>query len=99
MQSNYWDKPLKPVLEADIEEDINDYAQRRGWWARKFVTPGNVGPPDRIFIRRARIVFMEIKRPGEEPRASQVQVMKEMREHGAEVHWCDNLQQAKEILR
>lgn len=99
MNSKYWDKPLKPELETDLESDINSFAERRGWWARKFTTPGHVGPPDRIFIRRARVVFLEVKRFGEEPRASQVQTMKEMREHGAEVHWCDTLQEAMEILR
>lgn len=88
----------RPILESRVESEIKKYAQSRGWWCVKFVSPGLRGVPDRLFIRRGRHVFVEIKRPGEEPTMQQLRRHRDMREHGAEVHWVDNLDTAKEIL-
>jgi len=99
MKSDYWDKPLKPRIEIHEETDIVAYAEKRGWWAHKFVTPGLVGAPDRIFIRRGRVVFIEVKKFGEKPRATQRIVMANMEAHGAEVYWFDNVADAMEVLR
>jgi hypothetical protein len=89
----------KHQLESQIEAEIREYAILRGWWAAKFVAPGQTGVPDRLFIRRGRHIFLEIKRPGEEPTPKQYSKHKEMRAHGAEVYWVDNLEDAKAILK
>lgn len=89
----------KPVLEKTIEEKGEAYADRRGWWHCKFTSPGTPSVPDRIYIRRGRVVFIEWKRPGEEPTVKQYKRHREMREHGAEVHWVDSLEAAMEILK
>lgn len=90
---------FKLELESKVEADICAYAQRRGWWASKFVAPGQTGVPDRLFIRRGRHVFIEVKRPGEEPTPKQYAKHDEMRVYGAEVHWVDSLDDAMEILK
>jgi hypothetical protein len=89
----------KPVRESAVESDIVDFAEIRGWWAAKFVSPGLNGVTDRLFIRRGRHVFMEVKRPGEEPTTQQHKRMRDMKAHGAEVYWVDSLEQARAILR
>ena len=89
----------KHQLESEIEAEIRQYALRRGWMVLKFVSPGQTGVPDRLFIRRGRHIFLEIKKPGEEPDAKQLSKHREMREHGAEVYWVDNLKDAMEILK
>lgn len=86
-------------LESEIERKICDYAERRGWWVGKFVSPGQTGVPDRLFIRRGRVIFLEIKRPGEKPTEKQYSKHREMRNYGAEVYWVDNLDDAKAILK
>lgn len=89
----------RTVLESSVESEIRRYAEKRGWWCVKFVSPGLRGVPDRLFIRNGRHVFIEIKRPGEKPSAQQSKRRREMRKHGAEVHWVDNAAAAKEILQ
>lgn len=89
----------KSELESGIESGIRDYALVRGWMALKFVSPGQTGVPDRLFIRRGRHVFMEVKKLDERPTEKQEAKHREMREHGAEVHWVDNLDDAKAILK
>jgi hypothetical protein len=93
----------RTVYEADIEKKIVAAAERLGWWVAKFVSPGLNGVPDRIFLRlvgnRFRCVFIEVKRPDEEPSAQQAKRHRELREHGAEVYWVDSLEKALEILR
>lgn len=87
------------LLESEIEKPACAYAESRGWWESKYVSPGKRAVPDRLFIRRARVIFIEFKRPGEDLRPQQKKRIREMREHGAEVFVCDNLEYAKEILR
>lgn len=87
------------TLESKIERDACTYAELRGWFQAKFVSPGKRGVPDRIFIRRGRVIFIEFKKAGETLRPQQVKRVREMREHGAEVFVCDNLEEAKGVLR
>ena len=87
------------VRESDIEGEIADFAEVRGWFGCKFTSPGLRGVADRMFIRRGRVIFMEIKRPGEEPTLQQHKRARDMKSSGAEVHWVDSLEKARAILR
>lgn len=89
----------KAVLEKTIEAQGEEYAEKRGWWCCKFTSPSLRGVPDRIYIRRGRVVFIEWKKFGEEPTAQQHKRHRDMRAHGAEVHWVDTLEEAMEILK
>jgi hypothetical protein len=42
---------------------------------------------------------VEFKAPGKEPTEQQLKRHQELREHGVEVHWVDNLQDAKSLFR
>ena len=75
------------------------YAERHGWLVYKFEAPGHRGVPDRLFIRNGTVVFIEVKRPGEEARDLQDYVQNKMRMKGALVFTVDNLEEAKRILR
>lgn len=86
-------------LEKDIESEIVDFAEVRGWWSTKYVAPARRGVPDRIFIRRGRVVFIEVKKLDETARLQQEAVHRTMRAHGAEVHVIDNIEDARRILR
>lgn len=92
-------KSSRKALESGIESDAREYAILRGWWVCKFAPIGQTGVPDRIFIRRGRVIFIEFKKNGEEPTIKQLKKHEEMRRYGAEVFWCDSLEQAKEILK
>ncbi len=96
-----WQTKKKKVdpLERELEQDIRKYAEKRGWLWMKFESPGYAGVTDRIGARRGRIIFVELKKFGEEPEAHQLLVHQEMRDHGCEVFVVDNLEDAMEILR
>lgn len=86
--------PLESFVEARIIRD----AQKRGWWQVKIMKTSKKGVMDRVFIRRGRVVWMELKRFGKEPNRQQELRAEEMRAHGAEVHWVDNYDDAMRIL-
>jgi hypothetical protein len=89
--------------ESKIEEKIWRLAEKRGWWQTKFVSPGLNGVPDRIFLRIKdgvfRCVFIEVKKPGEEPSRQQNKRREELIAAGAECYWVDALEQASVILK
>jgi hypothetical protein len=89
----------KTELEKDIEADGVAWAYSQGWWSCKFTSPNLRGVPDRLFIRRGKHVFVEVKRPGEEPTPQQQLRAREMKLAGAEVYWVDTLEGFKKCLR
>ncbi len=79
------------MRETDIEEYLVKQTRARGGMALKFVSPGCSGVPDRIVILPGgRIGFLELKRPGEKPRAEQKLRLKQLRELGCLATWADS---------
>jgi hypothetical protein len=89
----------KRALEKSLEEKGCDYAESRGWFQCKFVSPSINAMPDRFHMRKGRVVFIEYKREDEVPTAQQLKRHRDLRAQGAEVYWVDNLQAAMDILR
>lgn len=87
------------TLESDLQSDIIDYAHVRGWFCQKIEFKGRRGCMDLIGIRRGRHIFVEVKRPGEEPTLQQQHVAKKMRSAGAEIYAVDSMEQVRAILR
>lgn len=79
------------MLEAVFEEILIEYAESRGWIFRKLKFIGKRGAPDRMFAKEGRVMFVELKAPGEPPSVGQVREMRELRAAGLEVHLIDNL--------
>lgn len=85
---------------APRERTVEQYLRRRcgelGLLCLKFTSPGRSGVPDRVLLGRdangdAITLFIEVKRPGERPRPSQVATIDEMRGHGAHVVVADSV--------
>jgi hypothetical protein len=93
-----WDTEQEDRESVVERQAALDFAESRGWWQAKFVSPSKRGVPDRIFIRKGRVVFIEFKRRGKEATTQQKKRHREMRAHGAEVYVVDNLAEAKRIL-
>lgn len=85
-------------LEREIEKDIVADAEAAGWWQVKLMRMSKRGLPDRLFVRRGRFVFLEVKRVGEEPSRQQTNRHNELKEHGVECYWVDSREAARVIL-
>lgn len=75
------------ITEKQVERNFVKAVKKAGGLAMKFVSPGRVGVPDRIVLfPGGRVVFAEIKRPGERLRKSQEAACREIRAKGCPVH-------------
>lgn len=85
--------------ESTIEKRLKKEIELIGGKALKFVSPGVSGVPDRIvLLPHGRIVFVELKAPGEKPRAIQNYRAKELRGLGFEVKVIDSIEKVKEFV-
>lgn len=75
-------------------------AEKNGWLTKKLSFIGERGAPDRLFIKNGRVMFVELKRPGEldETSANQKRVIRELLSAGAEVHVIDNLKDGYALI-
>lgn len=82
-------------LERSVERYLVDRCRELGILCFKFVSPGHAGVPDRLLMGHdangdAVVLFVEVKRPGERPRPSQVGMITTMRDHGAHAVVADS---------
>lgn len=86
-------------LEANIENTVVRRAEQQGFYVRKVKWIGRRAAPDRIFSRADRgPVWIEFKAPDEKPDYLQMQEHADMRAAGMEVHVCDSVDQAMQVL-
>jgi len=87
-------------LESSVESRCAKYAKRRGWFEVKVLKASVRGFPDRIFVRRGKVVFVEFKRDEkEEPRAQQLKRHNDLIEHGATVLVVKSLEEFEIAFR
>lgn len=78
-------------LESSVEDHLIASCDERGYMCLKFKAISTTGVPDRIIFGAGRVVFVELKRPGGEPRARQWVVIDDMKYLGnADVRVIDN---------
>lgn len=93
----------RQVLERAVEEHLVKRCSSIGVMCLKFTSPGHIGVPDRLLLGRDPrglpvALFLELKRPGQTPRPSQVQRMAQMVEHGATVRVADSAELVDALL-
>lgn len=49
------------MRESAVERKLTEGVYKLGFWAPKFVSPGNDGMPDRIIVGHGRVIFVELK--------------------------------------
>lgn len=81
------------------EAEACRFAELRGWMVVKIMMCNIDSMPDRLFMRRGRVIFIEFKRSGEQARKKQAKRHREIRAHGVEVFVCDTAEEAMEILQ
>ncbi len=79
------------MLESQLEGKAVAEAKRRGILTYKFSSPSNRGVPDRIFIWRGKVFFIEFKAPGKTPTALQEREHDRINRQGVPVFIADDL--------
>lgn len=87
------------MLEKEVERKFVKRAKDAGGAAYKFVSPGRIGVPDRLVLapippeHRAivsmYVKFVELKKPGETPRPSQIREHNRLKRMGYSVYVVD----------
>ena len=84
--------------EGRVETHLVSQCKKRGILYYKFTAPANSGVPDRIVIGNGKVIFIELKAPGEKPRKLQRYVIAKMRKAGADVRVADSNELVDAIL-
>lgn len=75
--------------EGRIESYFVKQCKAHGLLCYKFTAPSTAGVPDRIAIGNGRTVFVELKAPGEKPRALQRAIHRQIQAHGGTIFVID----------
>lgn len=86
------------MLEKQIEAKVCDYAKQKGMLCYKFSSPNHAAVPDRMFISRGFIFFVEFKAEGKTPTVPQVREHARMTQHGAAVYVIDSVNDGKYLI-
>ena len=78
------------MTEAQIEKKLVAFCREHGLLTYKFASPSHRGVPDRIIMGGGKVMFLELKAPGNEPTKLQFRTAEHMRDHGAYWTWSDN---------
>ena len=82
------------MREREIERKLVSAVKSRGGICPKFVSPGFDGMPDRVVLRpHGKLGFVEVKRPGEQPRPLQTARHRLLRKLGFLVFVLDGEEQ------
>ena len=83
------------MLEKKIESALCKRVKELGGLCDKFTSPSKRAVPDRLItLSGNRIIFVEVKRPGEEPTPLQLKDHKKRRALGCDVRVIDSLEGA-----
>ena len=86
------------MLEKIIEKKVCDYAKKCGWLAYKFVSPGQRGVPDRMFVKDGHVIFIEFKQLGKKATALQNKHLNRLRSHLIEAYVIDSVADGLKLL-
>lgn len=80
------------MLERDIEKALMKRIKALGGLCEKFVSPSNIGVPDRLVTLPGKILFVELKSPGKKPTAKQLKDHAKRLSYGCTVLVIDSLE-------
>lgn len=84
--------------EAALEVRVRDFCKDNGIKRKKMSSPGTKGTLDDYFIVAGRHVWIELKHGNNTPSALQWEEIYDIRGHGGEAYWANDLQQVIYIL-
>lgn len=85
------------MKERGIEQALKARVVALGGVCWKLVCPGTTGVPDRLCLMGGRIVFVEVKAPGQTPRPIQQRRITQLQDLGFIVMVIDSLAGIEEV--
>jgi Holliday junction resolvase len=73
------------MLESKIQRKIIADLQKKGWLVIKVIQSNAPGFPDLMALKEGRVIFLEVKQPGQKPRPLQLYRHEQLRKQGFEV--------------
>jgi hypothetical protein len=93
------------MTEAHLTRDVIAYLKalrqsgRRVWWVKLHGGPmQRSGVPDLLVVIDGRVVFVELKAPGNEPSRLQEHTIAQIEAAGGTAEWVDNLDDFKTLI-
>lgn len=87
------------MLEKEIEKALVKKVKALGGLCIKFTSPSMMGIPDRIvLLPKAKLGFVELKRPGGKARPIQVKRIKDLEKLGFKVFVLDDKENIDEVI-
>ena len=78
------------MTEAQLETKLVTFCREHGLLTYKFASPSHRGVPDRIIMHDGRILFVELKRPGNKPTELQLREIERIKANGVAAIWADD---------
>lgn len=94
-----YDRIAQREPETAIEKPVCERAVLRGWMVVKLMICNIDSMPDRLLMRKGRVIFIEFKKPGETPKPKQLKRHREIRAQGIEVFVVDGEEEGYDIVR
>jgi len=86
------------VRESDIEDYLVQRVKAMGGEVRKVKWLGRRGAPDRVAMLFGRVLWVELKAPGEKAKPHQAREHERMRDMGQRVEVVDSFARVDEVL-
>ncbi len=86
-------------LESCIQREIMTYLERCGWYVIKLIQTNKNGIVDLEAIKNGQVIFIEVKRPGEEAKPLQVYRLKELTDKGVLAFVAHSIEEVKTTLK
>ena len=87
------------MRERDLERYTTTVIKSHGGRARKFISPGYAGVPDRLVLMPGgKMCFVELKAPGGKPRPLQMRRIDQLRALGFKVYVVDGKEEIGGII-
>ena len=86
------------LLEKIDEQKVVSFAESKGFMVLKLNVLGRRGWPDRLFLYKGAVFFIEFKRTGEQPEKLQQEIHARIRRNNVDVYIIDNWTDGSQLI-
>lgn len=86
------------MTEKQIEQKLKEEVEKLGGLCWKFVSPGNIGVPDRLVIHEGKVIFVELKASNGKVRPIQSLRLRQLKRRGMKVAVISSYKEIDEFI-